>query len=158
MTHPPLTRQAEALLADLARDHGLKALAPDENGLVQVTLDDSMAIAFAFAAPGNVCIMMHVLEEAPERPYPRAWEAFDLSESWADRRTRIALEPSSGALMILRDIVLEGLSYAGFARAFETFASDAEEARARFGAGGGPVPGPGVADHPLDEGMMIIRP
>ena len=156
-----LSPQAESLLAEMARDHGLGALAPDADGLIPITLDGEFAIALAFDAENNSCFMMHVLVPDIETPFRMAWEAFDTAPELAERRTRIALDPT-GALVILRDIFLEGLAYWQFSEALEAFVADAEQARQQFAADRGSSGDGGTGGYePEDfssEAFVIIRP
>lgn len=154
-----LTPQAENILKDLARDHGLSRLDADDEGLVEVTLDDQITVAFAFS--GLMCVMTSVISESSEAALADPWKMFDAPEDWADRRTRLAIEPESKALMLNRDLLLEGLSYGEFAKAFEAFAADVEAAQALAGDGKGSPASAGQAAPEFAESgeeQMIFRP
>lgn len=155
----PLSPQAENILKDLARDHGLSRLDADDEGLVEVTLDDRVTIAFAFSE--LMCVMTSVVSESSEAAQADPWIMFDAPADWADRRTRLAIEPDSKALMLNRDILLEGLSYGEFAKAFEAFANDVEAAQALVGNSKGGSSGQGQSDTEFaatTEEQMIFRP
>ena len=155
----PLSSLAENILKDLARDHGLSDLKADENGLVEVTLDENITVALAFG--GDLCVMTSVVSETSEKALADPWMVFDAPEDWADRRTRLAVEPETNALMLIRDLLLEGVSYGAFAEAFAAFVTDVEAARSLAGDGGrSAAPGGTAAPEfaATSEEQMIFRP
>ncbi len=152
-----LTPQAAALLAEMARDHGLAKLTPDDDGLIPVTLDDGFVFTLAFDGVNNAVFVMTVLAAA-DADGVRDWPAFGWNAGAAARRTRVARAPD-GALALICDMPLTGLEYWSFAKGLEAFIADAAEAAAVIGLG------PSAAAAGSDsltafspDEMVIIRP
>lgn len=152
-----LTPQATALLAEMARDHGLSSLEPNDDGLIPITLDDGFVFTLAFDGVNNAVFVMTVLATADAADVPD-WPTFGWNAGTAERRTRIARAPD-GALVLIRDMPLTGLEYWSFAKGLETFVSDASDAAAAIGLGPAPAAtgGDGLTAFSPDE-MVIIRP
>ncbi|MEL6337916.1 MAG: type III secretion system chaperone [Pseudomonadota bacterium] len=130
-----LSRQAEALLAEMARDHGVPAIKPDEEGLIPIILDDSIVVLLTFNRANDTCFIFHVLGVGIEEPFDAAWSCFDTPAAWDSRRTRIGFEQENNSLSLVCELFLKGISYGDFSAALERFVEDIAEARRLLGLG-----------------------
>ncbi len=128
-----LSPQAQALLSDMAKDHGLASLAPNDNGIIPIELDGRLTIALAFDSSNNKCFMLHVLQPGGHHALDRPWEALCFTDKLKGERTRIAIDPETDALVVTRDIHLAGLEYWRFAESLAVFVEDVETATDVFG-------------------------
>lgn len=126
-----LSPAAAALVADIARNYGLRELAPDADGLIRVEID-GQAIAIAFSDAWNSVILSSVLAWDTALPAPALYGAFALHARFAGPTTRLSREPETGALVLVAEISLKGLHYAAFGPAVTDFLKDARLARAEL--------------------------
>ena len=122
-----LSRQAESLLDAMARDHGLKKLALDQDGLIPINLGPDLDIAIAFSEANNSFYLMGILDVQGAAALD-PWWAFTHNQTLSDRRTRVAIEPTSGSLVLVRDLFLNGLEYWQFSETLDQFVGDLEAA------------------------------
>ena len=120
-----------ALIADLVRDHGLSSIDPKQCDCLQAMIGGDIKITLLFT--DDVCVIQGVVSETSEVLKANSWIAFDSPVEWADRRTRLAVEPESKHTLLVRDIFLQGVTYSDFSKALDVFISDIQEARAMVG-------------------------
>lgn len=153
-----LSSQAQALLSDMAKDHGLASLAPNDNGIIPIELDGSLTIALAFDGVNNKCFMLHVLRPGGHHAFDRPWEALCFTDELKGERTRVAIDPETKALVVTSDIHLAGLEYWRFAESLAVFVEDVETAIEAFGVSETPGQEKGSSLTAEDyQDMLVIR-
>lgn len=130
-----LSRQAEALLTEMARDHGVPQIKPDEEGLIPIILDDSIVVMLTFNEANDSCFMFHVLTVGLDETFDGTWACFDPPPEWDARRTRIGFEQENNSLSLVCELFLKGIAYGAFSTALERFVADIAEARKLLGLG-----------------------
>jgi Tir chaperone protein (CesT) family len=132
-----LSARAEALLQDMARDHGLRGLEFDKDGLIPIQIG-GVQTAIAYSGANDSFFMMSVIDDRADGKVSEPWRLFELCAGLAARRTRLAVEPKSGSLVLVGELFLAGIDYWQLARAIETFVKDCREVMlAPTGAGHG---------------------
>jgi len=121
-----LSARAEALLQDMARDHGLRGLAFDKDGLIPLQIA-VVQMAVAYSGANDSLFMMSVIDERADGKVVDPWCLFERSAELASRRTRLAFEPKSGSLVLIGELFLAGIDYWQLAQALESFARDCRE-------------------------------
>lgn len=123
-----LTLHAEALLASLAHDHGVGRLEPDADGLIVIDFDGD-SVALGFSASWNAAFLTAVLALDAERALGDAFRPFRLGSRLARRNTRLGRDGESGALVLIREMPLQGLSYPAFTAALTLYLDDLDLVR-----------------------------
>jgi hypothetical protein len=121
-----LSARAEALLQDMARDHGLRSLEFDKDGLIPIQVGGTQ-IAVAYSGANDSFFMMSVIDDRADGRVADPWLKFELCAGLAARRTRIAIEPKSGSLVLVGELFLAGIDYWQLAKAVESFVKDCRE-------------------------------
>ena len=121
-----LSARAEALLQDMARDHGLRGLAFDKDGLIPLQIA-GVQIAVAYSGANDSLFMMSVIDERADGKVVDPWCLFERSGGMAHRRTRLAFEPKSGSLVLIGELFLADIDYWQLAQALENFARDCRD-------------------------------
>jgi hypothetical protein len=121
-----LSARAEALLQDMARDHGLRGLEFDKDGLIPIRIG-GVQTAIAYSGANDSFFMMSVIDDWADGKVADPWHAFELCARLAPRRTRIAIEPKSGSKVVISEIFLAGIDYWQLAQAIESFVKDCRE-------------------------------
>ncbi len=151
-----LSPGAARLLDEHARDHGVRKLAFDQNGLIPMTVRDTQ-IALAYSRANDSLFLTAVVQEAPASFDP--WWAMELSGVMAPRRARLAVEPNSKALVLVAEIQVEGLEYWRLLEGLEAFVADYATALEGAGASLKPV---GETSAPPElaysSDMLLFRP
>lgn len=147
----PLRSRAEALLVEMARDHGIARLEFDENDMITIDLVD-FVIAVYLCKQRDSFFFFTRLDGA----YSSAQQLIHLSQfgnfGSPQRQTRQVFEPSTGARMLVAEQPSTSLPYPDFVRALEDFVMAVERAR----ADAGPAPPQASETLPSDE-MHWIR-
>lgn len=138
----PLPLHAEALLADVAREHGLGSLRFDADGLIPINLGD-FDFALAFCERRDSFFVMASLEPgaACGAAVRLIKEAEDLGPSRAQFLRMV--EPETGAHLLLAERPAGDLRYPQFLALLEDFVRAVQQTR----AGGPPT---GTVDLPRD--------
>jgi hypothetical protein len=71
--------------------------------------------------------MMSVIDDRADGRVADPWLKFELCAGLAARRTRIAIEPKSGSLVLVGELFLAGIDYWQLAKAIESFVKDCRE-------------------------------
>jgi hypothetical protein len=121
-----LSGRAEALLQDMARDHGLRGLEFDKDGLIPIQIG-GIQTAIAYSGANDRFFMMSVIDDRAGGQVANPWRPFELTAGLAARRTRLAIEPKSGSLVLVSELFLAGIDYWQLARAIESFVKDCRE-------------------------------
>ena len=121
-----LSARAAALLQDMARDHGLRGLEFDKDGLIPIQVG-GIQIAIAYSGANDSFFMMSVIDDRIDGKAADPWRLFELTASLAARRSRLAIEPKSGSLVLVSELFLAGIDYWQLARAIESFVKDCRE-------------------------------
>jgi hypothetical protein len=129
-----LTLHAEALIASLAHDHGVGRLEPDADGLIVIDFDGE-SVALGFSASWNAAFLTAVLALDAERALGDAFRPFRLGSRLARRNTRLGKDGESGALVLIREMPLQGLSYPDFTAALTLYLGDLDFVRHELGIG-----------------------
>ncbi|MGQ3214496.1 MAG: type III secretion system chaperone [Shinella sp.] len=150
-----LSTRAEGLVAELARQQGLSELGFNENGHIPIRLDGQMEIAIGYSPANDALFLIGIVDPAPDMDTLAAWDLFSRNTELAERRTRLAIEPTSRALILVRDSYVNDLEYYQFSRMMDQFVIDLEgvmsdAGRSRMTASA--APSPDIADY------MIFRP
>lgn len=127
----PYPAAALALLADIAREHAAGTLVPDSDGLVPMKIDNE-AVVLVFSPAWESLFLSAVLAKNARPLDAHPFAAFTLGPRFAGPRTRIAIEPRSGALIVIAEFALEGMYYPAFETALKTFLADLRLARAQL--------------------------
>ena len=90
-----LGARAEALLQDMARDHGLRGLEFDKDGLIPIQIG-GVQTAIAGGRAIDSFFMMSVIDGSRRWEGGRTLASLELCAGLAARRTRLAVEPKSG--------------------------------------------------------------
>jgi hypothetical protein len=122
-----LSARGAALLQDMARDHGLRGLEFDKEGLIPIQIS-GIQMAIAYSGANDSFFMMSVVDELPAGRFRDPWRLFEGCAGMASRRTRLAVEPKSGSLVLVGELFLAGIDYWQLAQALENFARDCREA------------------------------
>lgn len=147
-----LSARAQSLLLELAKDHGIDKLAFDADGLIPMTIRDTL-VAVAFS-PANDSFFFITAVQAPDDARPvDPWRAFEASGELAARRTRLAIEPRSKAFMLVREVPLAGMAYWQLIDCLDEFLDDLASVTGGAGAPGTPTPLP----PDLTSDMLMIR-
>lgn len=118
-----LSPAAAALVNDIARSYGLKDLSPDAGGVIRVEID-GQEVVISFSEAWQSVFLTAVLAWTVDLPGRALYRAFALRDQFRGRTTRVAREPQSGALVLVAEISLTGLSYGAFAEALTAFLRD----------------------------------
>jgi len=121
-----LSARAEALLQDMARDHGLRGLEFDKDGLIPIQVG-GIQIAIAYSGANDSFFMMCVIDDRIDGRAADPWRQFELTADLAARRSRLAIEPKSGSLVLVGELFLAGIDYWRLAKAIESFVKDCRE-------------------------------
>jgi hypothetical protein len=68
--------------------------------------------------------MMSVIDDRADGKVADPWRQFELCADLAARRSRLAIEPKSGSLVLVGELFLSGIDYWQLARAIESFVKD----------------------------------
>lgn len=128
-----LSDRAAALLRELARDHGVGALDFDRDGLIPMTIRDTQ-IAVAYSPANDAFFLIAMVQASPDATARDLWKAFERSGLMAARRTRLAIEPDGRGLVLVREILVDGLAYWQLLEALDEFLADHAMALGRVGA------------------------
>ena len=123
-----LSARATALLQEFAKDHGVNKLDFDRDGLIPMTVGD-VQLALAFSPANDSFFFIAAIRTPEEAGMTDPWQAFVHSGSMAARRTRIAIEPKSKLQVLVREVLLEGLTYTRFLASIDEFLSDLSSQR-----------------------------
>jgi hypothetical protein len=93
---------------------------------VPVLLDGALQIALGYSPANDSFFFFAVLDGAPDPARLDAWALLSQDPAMALRRTRIALDTASHALVMLRDLRATGLVYKNFADALDRFVLDVD--------------------------------
>jgi Tir chaperone protein (CesT) family len=148
-----LSARAEALLQDMARDHGLRGLEFDKDGLIPIRIG-GIQIAIAYSGANDSFFMMSVIDDRADGKVADPWRLFELCAGLAARRTRIAIEPKSGSLVLVGELFLAGIDYWQLAQAIESFVKDCREVM--MAPAGGAGHGPSLPSFAPDEGFIRV--
>jgi hypothetical protein len=121
-----LSARAAALLQDMARDHGRRGLEFDKDGLIPLQIG-GVQMAIAYSGANDSFFMMSVIDDRPDGKLADPWPLFELCAGLASRRTRLAIEPKSGSLVLVSELFAAGIDYWQLAQALESFARDCRE-------------------------------
>jgi len=121
-----LSARGEALLQDMARDHGLRGLEFDKDGLIPIQVG-GIQIAIAYSGANDSFFMMSVIDDRIDGKAADPWRLFELTASLAARRSRLAIEPKSGSLVLVSELFLAGIDYWQLAKAIESFVKDCRD-------------------------------
>ena len=148
-----LSRLAEALLADMAADQEVESITPNEHGIVAMEIGD-VILGLGFSEPREAVYVMSVMTDDPSQLPDWPWIGFSASLRISRRPTRLAVEPGSGALVLITQVPLRGLRYPVFAEALDQFLQDVRDIRATLR-----VSRPSGGSLPLnfDPGEFLIR-
>jgi hypothetical protein len=83
-----------------------------------------------------------------------SWRLFELCAGLAARRTRLAVEPKSGSLVLVGELFLAGIDYWQLAQAIESFVKDCREVM--MAPAGGAGHGPSLPSFAPDEGFIRV--
>lgn len=152
-----LSVRMRALLAELAQQQGLPELSFDEDGLIPIRLDRRLEIAIGYSPRNDAVFLVGVVDPVPDPDRTDAWAILERNGPLAERRTRLAVDPKSRALILVRDAYLVDLEYYAFSAMLDEFVRDLE---AQLAAASARVPPPGPA--PMTawdaENLLIFRP
>ncbi|KPL55253.1 hypothetical protein ABB55_25960 [Prosthecomicrobium hirschii] len=126
-----LSSRATALLQELARDHGLRSLDFDRNGLIPMKVRETQT-SIAYSPANDSFYLMAVIDPDAGGRLADPAAVLKTNGDLAARRTRIAIEPDTKAVMLVRDIFLAGLAYWEFSKAVEAFVADVETVTAGY--------------------------
>src|SRR5262249_19592766 len=118
-----LSARASALLQELARDHGLRDIQFDSDALIPMKIGD-LQIAVAYSPANDSLFLIGMLNTNAEFRLADPWQALVQSGALAVRRTRIAVEPSTKATVLVCEIPLENLAYWQFSARLDEFLAD----------------------------------
>ena len=124
-----LSPQAESLLRDMARDHGLRELSFNNDGLIPVKMG-GVQMALAYSGANDSIFMMGMIDEKADGKLADPWRAFETCSALSSRRTRLAFEPKTGAKVMICELFLAGIDYRQLANALDTFAKDCRDVEA----------------------------
>jgi hypothetical protein len=118
-----LSARGTALLQEFAKDHGVSKLDFDRDGLIPMTIGDAQ-LALAYSPANDSFFFIAAIRTPEEGELADPWQAFALSGNMAARRTRIAIEPKSKLEVLVREVLLEGLTYTKFLTSIDEFICD----------------------------------
>jgi hypothetical protein len=150
-----LSARAEGLIAELARQQGLSELGFNENGHIPIRLDGQLEIAIGYSPANDALFLIGIVDPAPDVDTLDAWDLFSRNTDLTERRTRLAIEPTSLALILVRDSYVGDLEYYQFSRMMDEFVFDLEGIIGHLGGSrtaAPTVPSPDIAEY------MIFRP
>lgn len=127
--------RAQGILDQFARDQGVAPLRFDRDGLIPITLGPDLVVAIGYNAAVDAFFFFAVLDVEGGKAPGTAWWAFGENARLAERRTRLALEPSTDALTLAADLPVAALDYPAFADALDRFVRDCKDVRARIPSG-----------------------
>jgi len=119
-----LSRNAESLIADLARQQGLSELQFNAEGLIPILFDGEMQVAVGYSPNNDALVLMGVVELTPDMERLDCWDIFQRNVELAEKRTRLALDPTTHALVMCCDIYVPGLDFRRFKSAMDEFVVD----------------------------------
>lgn len=119
-----LSRRAETMLAELARDHGLTTLQPNPDGVTPIAFGD-VTVALAFSPRRDIACFMSVVEERPDPATNWAERSLALGKQMKGHSTRLAVEAHTGSLVLISTFELAGARLDKFNAALEEFVMDA---------------------------------
>lgn len=153
-----LSARAEGLIAELARQQGLSELKFNENGQIPIRLDGQMEIAIGYNPANDALFLIGIVDPAPNMATLDAWDLFSRNTELTERRTRLAIEPTSQALILVRDSYVDGLEFYQFSRMMDQFVFDLDGITKHFAGAGASrsTPSPMPAADSID--YMIFRP
>lgn len=122
----PLAFRASALLAEMARDHGLARLEFDADGLIVIDLED-FVVGIILCKPRDSFFFIAWLDGAGG-DFPGIGQLADSDRP--PQRTAQVCETATGARLLVAELPGNALPYPDFARALEEFVVDVERARA----------------------------
>ena len=79
-----LSRNAEGLIADLAKEQGLQKLEFDADGLIAIRLDGQTHIAIGYSPNNDALILSGVIDPAPDRATLDCWDILKRNASLAE--------------------------------------------------------------------------
>jgi len=150
----PLSSGARSLLADMASDHGLGALDFDAEGLIPIDIDGN-AMAIVYSEPRDSFFLMGLIALDAKQAMGGPWQALMAAGRLRGPRTRLAVEPDSGALVVVSEVFVLGTTYPELASALELFVADFTALRERHG-GDSAEPKLGIADL-FSSNEILIR-
>jgi len=122
-----LSARSEGLIAELARQQGLSELKFNENGHIPIRLDGQMEIAIGYNPANDALFLIGIVDPAPDMAALDAWDLFSRNTELTERRTRLAIDPTSQALILVRDSYVDGLEYYEFSRMMDQFVFDLDD-------------------------------
>ncbi len=128
-----LSNGAQTILDQFAADQGLRQLAFDEDGLIPIQLGEDLFIAVGYNPANDIFFFLSVIDPDGDTALPDPWWAFARNQELAARRTRLAVEPSSKALMMITDTLVSGLQFPDFTSRLDAFVADVEKVRQAYG-------------------------
>ncbi|HUZ67814.1 MAG TPA: type III secretion system chaperone [Beijerinckiaceae bacterium] len=145
-----LLSHAEALLAEMAKDHGIARLEFDENNMIMIDLEEFVIAILLSKQRGSFFFLTRL-----DGSYASAEQLIHLSQfgnfGSPRRQTKMVFEDATGARMLVAEEP-GVLPYPDFVRALEEFVAAVERARANSDA----APAQHAETLPSDE-MHWIR-
>ena len=137
--------RAQGILDQFARDQGLKTLRLGPDGTIPIGLGADLAMAIGYDAANDAFDLFAVLDPNGDGGLADPWWAFRENAELAGRRTRLALEPSTGALVVIAEVLLGGLDFPAFNARLDRFVRDVRDLKGRY-PGVGAAGARGAAD------------
>jgi hypothetical protein len=143
--------KADVLIAELATTLGIPELALDEDGTLALDMDDRFLVTLGLDEPARALVLMAPIL-GTEGPKPRAFleEALVGNFMWqATLGATLAIDETSGAMVLHRRLPLDGLAIPDLEQAVEAFVnateawSDLAGRHLAGGDGAAPDAGPG---------------
>src|SRR5262245_19837668 len=116
-----LSTGAQTIIDQFAADQGLRQLAFDEDGLIPIQLGEDLFIAVGYNPANDLFFSLSVLDPEGGTALSDPWWAFERNSELAARRTRLAIEPESHALMVIADTLVSGLQFPTFSSRLDAF-------------------------------------
>jgi len=131
--------QVHLLVSELGALLGVPDLALDEKGICSLGLDE-VVVNMEFKADADMLMFYSVVATLPEVGREQMLStALGANLLWGETRgDTLALAEQSGAILLQRQMPLEGLDVQGLAASLESFTNQCEGWAARFG--GSPAP------------------
>jgi hypothetical protein len=115
-----MTPNARAILDALGRSQGIAAMNFDSDGLIPIALEE-LQIALGYRAGEDCFFLFGLVAPQPELDDGRAWSIFDVNRDLCERGMRLAVDPRSGALVLVVEIHCAGLEFYQFDHTLNDF-------------------------------------